>query len=80
MTRRQQLFIDVCTSIFGQRWQSDAARHLNVAIRTVQRWSAGEQEVPASVMRELAALTTLRSTSMLIIGSQIDRHLGGDDS
>lgn len=34
------------TLLYGPRWQSDMARRLNVNIRTVQRWAAGETSRP----------------------------------
>lgn len=53
---RLSLYARAATYAFGPRWQSDAARYHGVAIRTVQRWVAGEQPVPDGIYVEMAHL------------------------
>ena len=53
----QQRLTDIGRAIYGDEWISPLARDLQVALRTVQRWAAGEFEVPAWVFeREAPAL------------------------
>ena len=50
------LIVRVGRALYGDRWQSELARALDVAGRTVRRWAAGEYEVPAGVWGEILAL------------------------
>jgi hypothetical protein len=49
------------TALYGERWQSPLARDLGVAIRTVQRWEAGDRTVPPGVWPELDRLLGARA-------------------
>ena len=40
--------------LYGPRWQSDLARDLGVAGRTVRRWVAGDAEISDDVAGRLA--------------------------
>jgi hypothetical protein len=42
-------------ALYGPRWQSEMARDLDVADRTVRRWIAGD-ELPAGIPQELKAI------------------------
>jgi hypothetical protein len=44
------------SALYGDRWQSDFARAIDVADRTVRRWIAGEREIPPGVEAELDRL------------------------
>jgi hypothetical protein len=46
--------------LYGPRWQSELSRDLNVAVRTVQRWDAGERGIPASLGDDLRELLVQR--------------------
>lgn len=50
-------------TIYGSEWQSPLARDLGVALRTVQRWAAGEQQ-PPDVCGELAAICRRRAAAL----------------
>jgi hypothetical protein len=52
-------------ALYGTRWQSDLARDLEVAIRTVQRWDAGTHPVPETIWPELRELLGKRAATML---------------
>lgn len=58
MTREERmiLYTDAARLIYGPRWQSEAARYHGVAVRTVQRWVALEQEIPGGVFVEMVDL------------------------
>ena len=40
-------------ALFGTRWQSDLARDLGVADRTMRRWLAGAGDMPPGVALDL---------------------------
>tara|TARA_R110002110_G_scaffold116306_5_gene287811 strand:+ start:101 stop:322 length:222 start_codon:yes stop_codon:yes gene_type:complete len=67
MTREQ--LKDVGEALYGPRWQSELSRDLTVAVRTVQRWDAGERGIPASLGDDLRELLVQR-------GIDIDELLG----
>lgn len=46
-------------TLWGYGAQGKAARHFEVADRTVRRWIAGEMAVPATVMAELDAMLSI---------------------
>ena len=58
MTRDQ--LTAVGEALYGLRWQSDLSRDLNVALRTVQRWDAGERGIPDTLSDDLRALLKQR--------------------
>ncbi len=48
-------------ALYGPRWQSELARDLGVADRTVRRWVAGTSEVPSGLYLDLLRLTQERA-------------------
>ena len=58
MTRDQ--LTDVGEALYGLRWQAALSRDLNVALRTVQRWDAGERGIPDTLSDDLRALLKQR--------------------
>ena len=40
-------------AIYGREWVKPTASKLNVDVRTVQRWAAGEHGIPPGVFAEL---------------------------
>lgn len=73
MTRadRLKIYAEAATFIFGSRWQSDAARHHGVSIRTMQRWVALEQEIPDGVVTEIVELLIERAKEQLDLVDRI---------
>ena len=54
---RRDLLARTGLALFGTEWVSPIARELGVALRTAQRWAAGEVPVPLGVLdRDLPAL------------------------
>lgn len=51
-------------ALYGDRWQTDLARDLNVADRSIRRWASGQNPVPASLTAELLALVDQRSAKL----------------
>ena len=58
MTRDQ--LTAVGEALYGLRWQAALSRDLNVALRTVQRWDAGERGIPDTLSDDLRALREQR--------------------
>jgi len=58
MTRDQ--LTAVGEALYGLRWQAALSRDLNVALRTVQRWDAGERGIPDTLSDDLRALLKQR--------------------
>lgn len=51
-------------ALHGAQWQSALARDLNVAVRTMQRWAAGETSIPPKLREDLARLTADRREAL----------------
>lgn len=54
------LLADTGRALFGERWQSELARSLDVNDRQVRRWVAGEYDPPAGVYTDLLRLVIER--------------------
>lgn len=48
-----KLLRDAGEALYGPRWQSDLARDLHVADRTMRRWLAGADDMPPGVALDL---------------------------
>jgi hypothetical protein len=57
-------------TLYGPEWQSPLAGDLGVALRTVQRWAAGDMQ-PPDVRAELAAICCGRIQQL----SALAKHL-----
>lgn len=60
-------------ALYGPRWQSDLARALNVSDRTVRRWGAGQNEIPAGVWAELRTLLKTRGMALAAVRRKLPR-------
>lgn len=56
-----RILLECGEALYGPRWQSDLARDLGVADRTVRRWVAGATQVPTGVYVDLLRLVTERA-------------------
>lgn len=55
--------------LFGDRWMSDLARELGVAVRTMQAWyatpgSSSYRDMPAGVLTEVRGLVVARQAAI----------------
>ena len=57
-----RLLVDAGEALYGPRWQSELARDLGVADRTVRRWVAGTSEVPSGLYVDLLRITQERAS------------------
>lgn len=60
-------------ALYGPRWQSDLARDLKVSDRTVRRWDAGSNEIPAGVWTELRALLKTRGLALALVRRKLPK-------
>lgn len=58
--------------LYGAQWQTPLASDLDVAVRTIQRWAAGQQPVPAGVWPDLAGLLRDKGPRCLALADEID--------
>jgi hypothetical protein len=56
-----ELLREAGEALYGPRWTTDLARDLDVADRTVRRWSAGAAPIPDGLGLELRALLIARA-------------------
>jgi hypothetical protein len=54
--RDKETLHQVGAALFGPYWQTPLADALSVAVRTVQRWAAGDTAMPDSVWLDIAKL------------------------
>jgi hypothetical protein len=62
-------------ALHGQRWQSDLARELGVAIRTMQRWDAGSHPIPDTIWPELLDRLKGRAVEIIEVRSKVARQI-----
>lgn len=60
-------------ALYGPRWQSDLARDLRVSDRTVRRWDAGQNEIPAGVWADLRALLKARGLALASVRRKLPK-------
>ena len=74
------LFADAGKALFGETWQGDMERFLQVDRRTVSRWISGDMTVPAGVWREIDDLIEVRRKRLIevarVIGELRSREEG----
>lgn len=46
--------------LYGERWQSELARALNVGDRRVRQWMASERPIPPGIWADIAGLLRQR--------------------
>lgn len=60
-------------ALYGPRWQSDLARDLGVADRTVRRWHAGSHDISDGAWADLRALLTQRRAALGEVAKKLPR-------
>ena len=60
-------------ALYGPLWQSELARALGVADRTVRRWIAGERPVPPSLGLTLRELLTAHGKAIADVRRKLPR-------
>ena len=59
-----ELLLASGVALYGERWQSELSRDLDVTDRTIRRWLAGDQPVPSGVAVDLLRLVTERASDI----------------
>ena len=59
-----RLLVEAGEALYGPRWQTELARDLSVADRTIRRWVAGTSEVPTGLYLDLLRLTQERAAAL----------------
>jgi hypothetical protein len=52
---------EIGTLLYGPRCQTDVARDLGFADRTIRRWNTGSHPIPYGIEKKLHALLTARA-------------------
>jgi len=60
----QQLFARGCQALWGEQYQSEAARQLGISRSSVLRYADGRRPVPAQVIVRLAARLVERESEL----------------
>jgi hypothetical protein len=59
-----ELLEETAAALFGPLWQSELARALDVAPRTVRRWAAGDTPVPPGIWADLQEIIADRQVDL----------------
>ncbi len=73
MTANGNLLREAGEALFGERWQSELSRALDVNDRTIRRWDSGEWEVPATLWKDLREVFRQRSAEMAAVRRRLPR-------
>jgi len=64
-------------ALYGPRWQTDLARDLGVSDRTMRRWAAGADDMPAGVAVDLLRLVTERGSVLDTLADRLKPAAAG---
>lgn len=73
VSNRLALLRAVGEALWGPRWQTEMAREIGVAKRTVQRWDAGANDVPDAAFIALAKVAAARVDALGAIMRRLAR-------
>lgn len=59
-------------ALFGTQWQSDLARALGVADRTMRRWYSGAAPIPVGAWQDMRRLCIERSKELAALAKAIE--------
>lgn len=77
MTDHRKLLQAAGEALYGARWQSELARDLNIADRTMRRWIADPHELPSPVWGEIEKLLIDRSVTIDRLRQQLSSNNSG---
>ena len=66
-----RLLVECGEALYGARWQSELARDLGVADRTVRRWVAGTTDAPSGIYLDLLRLMQDRAAALQAIAERL---------
>jgi len=59
-------------ALYGPRWTTDLARDLDVADRTVRRWSAGHAPIPDGLSADVQQLLKARGLALAAVRRKLN--------
>lgn len=59
-------------ALYGSLWQTELARELGIAPRSVQRWAAGSHPIPHGMWPKIAALARARGDALLALALELE--------
>lgn len=66
-----KLLADTGRALYGERWQSEVARALDVSDRTVRRWVAGDDAPRPGVYVDLLRLVVERQADLELVEGRL---------
>ena len=63
-----RLLVEAGEALYGPRWQTELARDLGVSDRTMRRWAANKNPVPAGIYIDLLRLMQKRADLLHSLG------------
>ncbi len=72
-----RLLQEVGEALYGERWQTDLSRAINVADRTVRRWVAGDGEPGPGVYDDLLKLALERQPRLAKVIEKLQKKAAG---
>lgn len=73
MTDQIALLREAGEALYGSLWQSEVARNLGVADRSVRRWLAGVHGIPPGIWGELSAIMDERGDNLAAVRRMLPR-------
>ena len=67
------MFKRACEALWGSRYRSDGARELDISLRTMMRYDAGESPIPGEIMGKLTDLLEKRNDQIEKIAASMNR-------
>lgn len=67
-------------ALYGPRWQTDLARALGVADRSMRRWVAGQNAVPEGLRPKLLALVAERIDELTRVQAALSANARPEDT
>jgi hypothetical protein len=61
-------------ALYGPLWQSEMARELEVALRTMQRWAKGDNAIPAGVFADLGDKVRERRAELAVLARKLPKR------
>jgi hypothetical protein len=73
-TRGRDLLEEAGRALYGPLWQSEMARELEVALRTMQRWARGDNGIPAGVFVDLRDKVVERRAELAALARKLPKR------
>ncbi|UYN96576.1 MAG: hypothetical protein KIT25_06485 [Enhydrobacter sp.] len=72
---RLTLFKRVCMALWGPQYRSEGARQLDISLRTMMRYDAGESPVPEEIMDKLTSILERRTREINELTDRMEREM-----